>query len=547
MGARYQADVVVAGGGLAGLVTALELLDSGHSVVLLDRGSADGLGGLARIAFGGIFIVGSPEQRRGGIHDSVELATRDWLAYGELDEADTWPRQWVEAYVNASRPEVYDWLRARQVKFFPVVHWVERGLHGPGNSVPRFHMVWGTGHRLIQALLDHLQVHPNRDRLLMLFGHRVTGLIEEAGQIRGCSGVIEKTGEGGINIESGAFEASADCVVIASGGITGNLDLVRRMWDRTWCEPPELLLNGSHPAADGALHEVAREHGAAVTHLDKMWLYAGGVHHWKPEHPLHGLSLVPPKSALWVDRHGRRLGPPALVSGFDTRYLVETICRQGGGRSWQVLNQRIARKELAVSGSEFNHAMRERRLPNFLLTLLLGSRELVQEFIDKCEDFVTADTVPELAAKMNELAGNRDIDAEVLGDQIRSYDDMITRGRKFHDDDQLRRIAQARSYRGDRVRTSKFARIDDSTARPLIAIREHVLTRKSLGGLQTDLSSRVLDAAGQPLDGLFAVGEAAGFGGGGIHGIRSLEGTFLGGCIYTARQAAHAIAAGRGR
>lgn len=545
--ARYQADVVIAGAGLAGLVAALELLDSGHSVVLLDRGPKRGLGGLARWAFGGIFIVGSPEQRRAGIHDSVELATRDWMAYGELDPGDTWPRLWAEAYVNESRAAVYDWLRARQVKFFPVVHWVERGLHGPGNSVPRFHMVWGTGHRLVQALLDHLETHPNKDRLLMLFGHRVTELVDEGGGIRGCAGVVEKTGEGGINVESGAFEARGDCVVLASGGITGNVDLVRRVWDRSWCEPPEVLLNGSHPAADGALHEVVERHGANVTHLEKMWLYAGGVRHWKPEFPDHGLSLVPPKSALWVDRHGRRLGPPPLVSGFDTRHMVETICRQGGGRSWQVLNWKIAKKELAVSGSEFNHEMREQRFVPFLLRTLLGNPGLVREFVDHCEDFVTGDSVSALAARMNDLAGNGDVDPGLLGDEIRRYDAMIARGRTFHDDDQLRRIAHARSYRGDRVRTCKFAPIDDTTARPLIAIREHVLTRKSLGGMQTDLSSRVLRADGRPIDGLFAVGEAAGFGGGGIHGKRSLEGTFLGGCIFTARQAAHAIAEGEHR
>jgi predicted oxidoreductase len=405
-------------------------------------------------------------------------------------------------------------------------------------------MVWGTGHRLIQALLDTLETHPKKDRLLMLFGHRVTELVDEGGGVRGCAGVVEKTGEGGINVETGSFEARGDCVVLASGGIAGNLELVRRLWDRDWCEPPETLLNGAHPVANGSLHEVAERHGARVTHLDKMWLYAGGVRHWKPRHPDHGLSVVAPKSALWIDRHGRRLGPPPLMWGYDNRYMVEQICRQGGGRSWQVLNWKIARREFAISGSEFNDEIREQRFVPFVLRTLFGSSALIREFTEECEDFVTADSVAELAARMNELAGNGDVDAEVLGEEIRRYDEMIARGQTFHDDDQLRRIAQARRYRGDRIRTCKFAPIDDSTARPLIAIRSHILTRKSLGGVQTDLSSRVLRADGAPIDGLFAVGEAAGFGGGGIHGKRSLEGTFLGGCIFTARQAAHAIGQG---
>jgi hypothetical protein len=532
----YQADVVVIGGGLAGIATTIELLDRNKSVVLVERAGQEKFGGLARVSFGGIFLVGSPEQKRAGINDTVDLALRDWLAYGELGQGDVWPRRWAEAYVNGCRDEVGGWLRARGVSFFPVVNWAERGLHEPGNSVPRFHIVWGTGQGLVLALLRHLESHRNRAQLKLCFNHRVTDLVQHAGRYTGCVGVNEATGE--------EFTATGESVVIAAGGIAGSFEMVRRHWYKDWGDAPEYLLNGSHPEADGHLHEVVQRLGGNITHLDKMWLYAAGVHHWKPRHPHHGLSLVPPKSALWVNYRGKRMGPPAMVTAFDTRYLVETICRQEKKYSWQVLNWKIAKKEFAVSGSEFNHAIREKKMLKFVLGTLLGNPALVREFVNNCLDFVTAESVPELVEKMNALAGSEDVDAKLLGEEIRAYDAQIDRGPALFNDDQLRRIAHARQYRGDRVRTCKFTKIDDPRARPLIAIREFILTRKSLGGMQTDLECRPLDSSGQPMEGLYAVGEAAGFGGGGIHGLRSLEGTFLGGCIFTGRLAAQALAGG---
>ncbi len=533
---RYKADVVIIGGGLAGIVAAIELLDHDQRVVLIERSEEGKFGGLARSSFGGIFVVGSPEQKRAGIPDNAELALRDWLSYGELGEQDDWPRRWAEGYVNQCLDDVYRWLRRRGVKFFPVVNWVERGLHQPGNSVPRFHMVWGTGQGLVLALLGHLESHPNRSRLSIQFRHRVTEIIQTGGRFTACAGVSEETGE--------EFYAEGDCLVIAAGGIAGNHDLVRQHWFKPWGDPPEYLLNGSHPAADGKMIEAVRRFGGNVTHLDWMWNYAAGVHHWKPEHERHGLSLVPPKSALWVNFEGRRMGPPAMVTSFDTHYLVETICQQKKKYSWQILNWKIAKKELAVSGSEFNQAIRDKKPLKFLLTLALGNPGLVREFVEHCPDFVTARSTRELVEKMNALAGTEDLDAKLLEEEIEAYDAQIERGQWLHNDDQLRRIAHARQYRGDRIRTSKFAKINDPGSLPLIAIREFILTRKSLGGIQTDLGSRVLDTSGEPMPGLFAVGEAAGFGGGGIHGRRSLEGTFLGGCIFSGRLAGRAIAKG---
>ncbi len=504
-------------------------------------------GARARVSFGGILIVGSPEQRRAGIRDSADLALRDWLSFGEHGAEDTWPRRWAEAYVSGCREQVYDWLRGHGVRFFPVVHWVERGLYGGGNTLPRFHIVWGTGERLVRTLLDRLESHPHRDRLLLLHRHRVTDLESVNKALVGCSGVVEThdtdTEHGNSAPHVGEFAAEGDCLIIAAGGICGNLDLVRKHWHADWNEPPQLLLNGSCPAADGQLHGAAARLGANITHLDKMWHYAAGVHHWRPEHEHHGVSLVPPMSALWLNWRGERLGPPAMMAEYDTRYLVQSVCKQERQYSWQVFNWRIAKKELAVSGAEFNHAMRERRLLRFLLTTLRGDTALVRELVDHCVDFVTADSLTELAEKMNGLAGSDDVDAQTLAGEVGRYDDAIGRG-KLHNDDQLRRLDQIRRYRGDRARTCRPRPIDDPRARPLIAVREFIITRKSLGGLQTDLQCRVLDHAGEPLPGLYAVGEAAGFGGGGIHGLRSLEGTFLGGCVFTGRAAARAIATG---
>jgi len=533
---EYRADVVIVGGGLAGLVAALELLDGGSSVVLLDRDTRERFGGLARESFGGVFMVGTPEQRRLGIRDDPDLALADWRSVAGFGGEDHWPRRWAEAYVHRSLEGIHHWLRERGVRFFPVVHWVERGLFRPGNSVPRFHMVWGTGHWLVLELLARLEDHPQRDRFRACFRHAVTGLETAGGRVTGCHGVVEPGGE--------EFRATGEAVVVASGGICGSLEKLRGNWYAPWGEPPPTILNGAHRYGDGTLHDLVAGLGGRLTHLDLQWHYAAGVHHPRPDRERHGLSLVPPKSALWMDAGGRRIGPMPLVTAYDTRFLVETICRLPRQYSWQVLNWRIAVRELAVSGSEFNDAMRDKRIFGFLRNVLLGNPGLVRDLVENCEDFVVADSVEELARKMNELTGEELVDPEVLEAEIRSYDANIARGGKLHNDEQLRRIAHCRQWRGDRVRTCAFQPILDPKARPLLAIREHILARKSLGGIVTDLDSRVLDRGERPIPGLWAVGEAAGFGGGGIHGRGALEGTFLGSCILTAQSAASSIMRG---
>jgi hypothetical protein len=534
--------VIVVGAGLAGLVCTLELLRSGHTVVLLDRCEPQELGGLAREAFGGMFMVDSPEQRRSRIRDSERLALEDWLRIAELEPGDVWPRRWAEQYVTRARDDVGGWLRELGVRFFPVVNWAERGNFGDGNSVPRFHLTWGTGKGLVQAVWRGIQEHPRRRSLDLRFRTRVTELLLADGAARG------------VRLESGETLHAATAVVIAAGGIGGNLEIVRREWptDRLG-DAPQRLLMGSHYHADGAMHEEVRRIGGNVTHLSRMWNYADAVRHPKPQRERHGLKLIPPRSGLMLDPDGRRYGPVPVMPTFDAYSALERMCEDERKYSWLVCNFRIAKRELDVSGSQHNPHLRERRLLPFLLSVLLGKPRLVRHFLDGSPDFVAAATLPELAEKMDEvtaeLTGERAIDAGLLEREVQRYDETIARGKGLFNDDQLRRIGQLRNWRGDRLRTCRFQRIVDPKAGPLIAIRLQPMARKSLGGIQTDLGCRVLrreggarDGTSAPIERLYAVGEAAGFGGGGVHGKRSLEGTFLGGCVFTGRLAAAAIA-----
>ena len=514
------------GAGLAGLVTTLELLERGREVVLLDRCRPEEVGGLAREAFGGMFMVDTPEQRFSRIHDSVELALADWLRVAGFEEEDVWPRRWAEEYVARARDEVGGWLKRYGVRFFPVVNWAERGAYGDGNSVPRFHLTWGCGQALVDALWAALNRQPN---LHVRFGHRVAQLTEDGAHIADEQGGSE-------------YELAADHVVIAAGGIGGNLDLVRRHWPANLGSPPTDILMGSHYYADGAMHAEAERVGGNVTHLDRMWNYADAVRHPNPRRPLHGLKLIPPRSGLVLDPTGRRYGPIPLIPTFDAYYALERMCEDERKYYWMICNWKIASRELDVSGSEHNPSIREKQLVRFLLGILFGKPALVRYFVDGCPDFVTAGSLEELAARMAEVTGDGALDADQMCTEVRGYDATIARGKPLFNDDQLRRIAQLRNWRGDRLRTCRFQPIEDPKARPLIAIRMTVLARKSLGGIQTDLCSRVLRPDGTPIDGLYAVGEAAGFGGGGMHGKRSLEGTFLGGCVFSGRLAAQTIA-----
>ncbi len=529
---QYHCDTLVIGAGLAGIATALELLDLGRSVLLVDGAPRSQCGGQANDAFGGLLLCDTPEQRRNGVHDSPQLLLDDWLRSAAFAEEDLWGQRWAAAYAEYNRADIYDWLRARGISFFPAVQWVERGNHGDGNSLPRYHVAWGCGRGIVQPLVRQLFEHSAAERLRSLFEHRVERLLQHNGTIVGCQG----------RGPDGDFSVAAEQVVLCSGGINGNLEVVRRHWDPLYGPCPDNLLNGTDPRADGALHGEVQRLGGQVVRLGQMWNYAAGIAHPQPRFPAHGISLIPARSALWLDASGRRIGPQPLVTGFDTHDLCKRIGHLPGQYGWQLLNWRIAIKELAVSGTDANPLFRDRKLLRLLWQTLTGNQALVRELIDTCADVLAADSLEALAAQMAELAGDGRLDLAAMRADIQRYDAMLARGPALHNDEQLRRLQQLRQWRSDRLRTCRFQAILDPKAGPLIAIRTRLISRKSMGGMLTDLQSRVLDAQGQPIRGLYAAGEAAGFGGGGISGIRSLEGTFLSNCIFNGRRAAQAIA-----
>ncbi len=533
------ADAIVAGGGLAGLVAALELLTAGKSVLLLEKGSSEDLGGLAKEAFGGVTMVGTPQQRRLRIPDSPAVAFEDWLRIAEFEPTDVWPKAWARLYCERSMDLIYDFLVGQGVTFLPVVNWPERGLLTPGNSLPRWHITWGTGSEIIKKVLAALERHPHRDRLRVLCDHEVARLEVEQGRAVGVAGRDLRDGVD--------FRARAESTLIAAGGICGgDLSTVKKHWNPNWGEPPASLLNGSHRYADGLLHEQVRRAGGMLTHLENQWHYAAGIHHPARRKFQDGLSLLPPRSALWLNARGKRIGPMPLVGYTDTRHLVEAILAEPGQYSWLVMNWKIAIRELAASGGEFMTAFRDKKKFQVLKNFLLGDKSLVRRLIKECpEDVVVAHSLPELAEGMNKRnLGAESVSLPDLKKAIEEYDAQIELGSQYFSDDQLRRILTFRQFRGDRLRICKFQKILAPSALPLIAIRSFILSRKSLGGILTDLESRVLSSAGQPIPGLYAIGEAAGFGGGGIHGKRSLEGTFLGACVLTARLAVQHLAHG---
>ncbi len=531
-----SSDVLVVGGGLAGLVTALQCLQAGQTVTVVDRDSRERLGGLALWAFGGMALVGTPLQARKKIQDSPEVALADWIRFGELQGADSLRLQWARYYVEHSRAEVYDWLTGLGLKFLPAVNWVERGLQGNGNTVPRYHVLWGTSRLLALRMIEAVHQAGGQGRLTLLSRTRITGLEHAAGVISGATGVDEETGE--------ELRFTAPVVVLAMGGINGGHEEARANWlpERPL---PATMLNGAHPYADGKLHHLVEGVGGRITAAGEMWNYAAGIPHPQPHFEGHGLSLIPCKSALWLDHSGRRIGPDPLVTGFDTHDLCQRVAAQEKPWTWHLLNWRIAAKELAISGAEHNPRIRDRQIVAFLKETLLGNHRLVKQLQRESRHFLVDDTLAGLAAKMNALAGGNHVQPEVLQATADAFDAPFAGGGKPEEDAQIRRILHAREWGPDRLRTCKPAPLQKPGAGPYIAIQMQLITRKSLGGLATDLHSRVLDGAGQPISGLYCVGEAAGFGGGGACGKRSLEGTFLPGCIMTAKAAARNIVAGR--
>ncbi|MBP1848888.1 FAD-binding dehydrogenase [Rhizobium halophytocola] len=544
-----QWDVLVVGAGLAGLVAATEAVDRGLSVCVVDQESEANLGGQAFWSFGGLFFVDSPEQRRMGIRDSLALAQQDWAGTAGFDRPeDYWPRQWAQAYLDFAATEKRAWLHGMGMRWFPVVGWAERGgslADGHGNSVPRFHLTWGTGPGVLAPFLKKAEAAVRHGRLTFSFRHQVEQLLTRNGAVVGARGVVlqpdtQLRGKLSGREAVGQFEIEASAVIVASGGIGGNHDLVRKHWPVDRFGPaPRAMVAGVPAYVDGRMLDIAQAAGGSVINADRMWHYTEGLRNYDPIWPNHGIRILPGPSSFWCDAEGNRFASPAMP-GFDTIATLKAIRATGHDYSWFILNRAIIKKEFALSGSEQNPDLTGRSLRLLLQRLGPNPPGPVQAFMDKGEDFVVRDTLEDLVAAMNERTGEHRLGVRRIREQIEARDRQLDNA--FTKDAQINAIRGARAYRGDRwIRTARLRPLLDPTCGPLIAVRLHILTRKSLGGLQADLSARVLDAAGMPVPGLYAAGEVAGFGGGGMHGYRALEGTFLGGCLFSGRVAGRAV------
>jgi uncharacterized protein len=539
-----DADAIVVGAGLAGLVAAAELVAAGRRVIVLEQEPGASLGGQAFWSFGGLFFVDSPEQRRMGIHDSYDLALQDWMGSASFDRPeDEWPRRWAEAYVGFAAGEKRSWLHAKGVRFFPVVGWAERGGYGPtghGNSVPRFHITWGTGPAVLAPFEKAVTAAAESGRLQLRFRHRVDGLTVTGGTVDGVRGsILEPSGaargQSSSREVAGEFELHAQAVLVTSGGIGGNHDLVRKHWPARMGQPPAEMLSGVPDHVDGRMLAISEAAGAAVINPDRMWHYTEGIQNWDPIWPRHGIRILPGPSSLWFDARGRQL-PVPLFPGFDTLGTLEHIMATGYDHTWFVLTQKVIEREFALSGSEQNPDLTGKSISKLLQRVRAGAPGPVEAFMRHGTDFVVEANLHDLVAGMNKVAGEDLLDLADLRRQIEARDREIDN--PYTKDMQLTAVRAARRYRGDKlVRVAKPHKFLDPSSGPLIAVRLRILTRKSLGGLQTDLDAQVLGADGERIPGLYAAGEVAGFGGGGMHGYRSLEGTFLGGCLFSGRTA----------
>jgi uncharacterized protein len=484
------------------------------------------------------------------VRDSRELALDDWLGAAGFDrDDDVWPRRWAEAYVDFAAGEKRAWLHGQGVRWFPLVQWAERGGYGGfghGNSVPRFHVTWGTGPGLVEPFVRRVRAAERRGLVELRFRHRVSSLLSSEGGVEGVAGEVlaHSDAERGAPSSRGVvgdFELRAQATVVTSGGIGGDHDLVRRSWPERLGEPPSDMLSGVPDHVDGRMLATVSEAGGRVIGSDRMWHYPEGVRNPASIWTRHGIRILSGPSPLWLDARGRRL-PAPLFPGFDALGAVEHVARAGDSRSWLLLNQRILETEFALSGSEQNPDLTGRDVRELAKRALPGAETHVARFARECPDFVRARTLPELVERMNALAGEPRVDATELEREVAARDRQVESG--LGKDLQLMAVAAARRHLVDRlVRVAKPHRLLDPDAGPLVAVRLSLLTRKTLGGLETDLSARVLRDGGEPLPGVYAAGEVAGFGGGGVHGYRALEGTFLGGCLFSGRVAGRAAAA----
>lgn len=545
-----DADAIVIGAGLSGLVAACELADAGRKVIILDQEGPQSLGGQAFWSLGGLFLVDTPEQRRWGIRDSLDLAWSDWLGTAGFDrDEDHWPRKWARAYVEFAAGGMRDWLRGMGLRIFPVVGWAERGgahADGHGNSVPRFHLTWGTGPGVIEPFEARTHAHVEAGLIRLVFRHRVDGLVITDGRVTGVQGAVlaDDAAPRGASTNrevTGDFALSAGAVIVASGGIGGNLDLVRRSWPERLGPAPKQMVCGVPDFVDGRMQGIAQDAGARIINADRMWHYTEGLRNWDPIWPNHGIRILPGPSSMWFDARGDRL-PAPNYPGYDSLSTLAHITATGFDYSWFITTQSILKKEFSLSGSEQNPDLTGRDW-KMVAGRAFGRKALstVEAFKQNGADFTMASDLGDLVTQMNAIVGSDHLDPDHIRAQIEARDRQIAN--PFSKDAQVMGIHNARRARPDRlIRCAKPHRILDPAHGPLIGVKLNLLTRKTLGGLETDLDGRCFAAPGQVMPGLYAVGEVAGFGGGGYHGYRALEGTFLGGCLFSGRQAGRAAA-----
>ncbi len=539
-------DIIIVGAGLAGLVAAHEAVGRGRRVLLLDQEGPQSLGGQAWWSLGGLFMVDTPEQRRMGIKDSRDLAALDWYGSAQFDRPeDANPKAFAEAYLDFAAGEMRSWLQGIGMRWFPVVGWAERGgalANGHGNSVPRFHITWGTGTGVVKPFARLAHEAAATGMLRFAHRHQVSNLIVEDGAVVGVEGqrLTEDTAERGRSTNRdvlGDFSYRADSVIITTGGIGGNHDMVRAHWPTERLgKAPEFMVSGVPDYVDGKMQQTAVAAGAGLINGDRMWHYTEGLQNWDPIWPNHGIRILPGPSSLWFDGNGDRMEAP-FMPGFDTLGTLKRILSTGHEHSWFILTQKIIEKEFALSGSEQNPDLTSGAWGDVVKARLgKGATAAVEAFKAKGADFVVKDSLEELVAGMNALSPEAPLDIAHIRQQIEARDAQIDN--PFAKDAQVTAIRGARAYRGDRlIRTAKPHRILDGKHGPLIAVKLNILTRKSLGGLHTDLTGQVLRPDGTAFAGLYAAGEVAGFGGGGYHGYNALEGTFLGGCLLSGRLA----------
>ncbi|YAL83036.1 FAD-binding dehydrogenase [Dermacoccaceae bacterium W4C1] len=549
-----DADVIVVGAGLAGLVAVDELVAAGKKVAVVDQTSPANLGGQAWWSLGGLFLVDTPQQRRLGVKDSLELAWQDWQGSAGWDrpqDEDVWATRWGRAYVEFAAGEKRTWLADKGVRLTPMVGWAERGdgrADGHGNSVPRFHIAWGAGTGVVGPFAERA-VAASR-QVTFYHRHRVTELVVTDGAVTGVRGQVladddSVRGAPATREVVGEFELSAPAVLVSSGGIGANHDLVRQFWPERMGTPPAQMVTGVPDYVDGSMLAVTEAGGARLVNRDRMWHYTEGIQNWDPIWPGHGIRILPGPSPLWFDALGRRLPAPYLP-GYDTLGTLRHLCSGDLAQhdhSWFVLTQKMIEKEFALSGSEQNPDLVSGDIKKVLKARVAkGAPAPVEAFKSHGADFVVADTLDELVAGMNGLTGSPLIDGADLRRRIEARDREMDNA--FTKDVQVMGIHNARRSRADKLgRVASPHKVLDPKAGPLIAVRLHILTRKTLGGVQTDLDSRAIGADGNPVPGLYAAGEVAGFGGGGVHGYNALEGTFLGGCLFSGRAAGRAMAA----